>query len=301
MNSVAQTKSIFQLLLLSLYFLGSLTSANTTTRSMQSFDIVVHGAGKPIILIPGLMSDGRVWDELVTQLAERYQLHVISIAGFAGTPQIEDQSLARVKQDLFTYISDQQLLKPGIVGHSLGGFMAMWLASSQPDAIGPIVSVDGLPFIGPLFTLSNQTTVADLAQQAQTIERSYANLSPAQLENQVRSGVHIQATSPDSKTLVVVMASQSDPKTVGVVMQELMSIDLRQAISHINGPALLLGAAGGFPNDELKAQLKNLYLEQMRALTSATVEMNNQSRHFIMYDQPQWFLQQVQNFFEQAL
>ena len=44
-----------------------------------------------------------------------------------------------------------------------GGFLAFWLASSSADEIGPIISIDGLPFIGPVFTRDNSSTVASLA------------------------------------------------------------------------------------------------------------------------------------------
>ena len=82
-------------------------SAEPLTSNNSSFHVIVHGQGKPIILIPGLMSDGRIWNQLVQQLSSRYQLHVVNIAGFAGTPSIEQQSLARVKVDLLNYVSEQ--------------------------------------------------------------------------------------------------------------------------------------------------------------------------------------------------
>ena len=33
-----------------------------------------------------------------------------------------------------------------MVGHSLGGFLALWVAATAPDAVGPIVAVDGVPY-----------------------------------------------------------------------------------------------------------------------------------------------------------
>ena len=52
----------------------------------DSFKVSVEGKGKPIILIPGLMSDGRIWRGIREHLVLQYQVHTLSFAGFAGMP-----------------------------------------------------------------------------------------------------------------------------------------------------------------------------------------------------------------------
>lgn len=134
-----------------------ITLSNSVNAS--SFNVNVIGSGKPVILIPGLMSDQRVWKDLAEELSKTNSIHLVNIAGFGATPTVKGQSLLRVKQELQNYIKSNQIDHPVIIGHSLGGFMAFWLASENPSGIGPIVSVDGLPFIGALFTQTNQSTV----------------------------------------------------------------------------------------------------------------------------------------------
>jgi pimeloyl-ACP methyl ester carboxylesterase len=274
---------------------GVLFAAENMTSNKQ-FVTEVSGSGKPVILIPGLMSDSRVWDELVASLSSNYQVHKINIAGFADTAAITHPSMVDVKAQLLAYIQQQKLQKPAVIGHSLGGFMSFWLASSAPKEIGPIVSVDGLPFIGPIFTRSNDTTVDSLAGQAKQIRGMYAAMSQQQLSTQSRYGLSIQATSDESKARVMQMIDTSDPKTVAQAMYELMSVDLRQDIANITSPVLLLGASGGFSNDEQKAQVQRLYAEQLTALPSAQLLMNTTSRHFIMFDDPKWLEQQIVTF-----
>lgn len=264
--------------------------------SDQQFVTQVSGTGKPVILIPGLMSDSRVWDELATFLSANYQVHTISIAGFANTPAIANPSMTEAKTQLLTYIQQHQLQKPAIIGHSLGGFMSFWLASSATNEIGPIVSIDGLPFVGPIFTRTNDTTVASLAAQAEQIKSMYSTMTQQQLISQSRYGMSIQATSDDSKTKVMQMIETSDPKTVGQAMYDIMSHDLRQDIANITSPVLLLGASGGFATDEQKSMAEALYAEQLSALPKAQLLMNTSSRHFIMFDDPKWLEQQIVTF-----
>jgi pimeloyl-ACP methyl ester carboxylesterase len=264
--------------------------------SNKQFVSQVSGSGKPVILIPGLMSDGRVWDELVSSLATTYQVHTINIAGFARTAAIDNPSLSELKQQLLTYIAKYNLHKPAMIGHSLGGFMSFWLASNAPTEIGPIISVDGLPFVGPVFTGTNSTTVDNLAEQAQQIKNRYSNMSQQQLIEQSRYGLSIQASSDEAKTIVMSMVQTSDTKTVGKAIYTLMKHDLRQDIANITSPVLLLGASGGFSTDEQKNAMQILYKQQLQALPGANLKMNTHVRHFIMLDDPKWLEDQVLTF-----
>jgi pimeloyl-ACP methyl ester carboxylesterase len=270
--------------------------AAESSATNKQFVSQVSGSGKPVILIPGLMSDGRVWDKLISSLATTYQVHTINIAGFARTPAIDNPSLSTVKQQLLAYITKHKLHKPAVIGHSLGGFMGFWLASNTPTAVGPIISVDGLPFVGPVFTRSNSTTVEDLAAQAEQIKNMYSKMSQQQLIEQSRYGLSIQASSDEAKAKVMSMVQTSEPKTVGQAIYTLMKHDLRQDIANITSPVLLLGASGGFSTDEQKTAMQILYKQQLQALPSASLQMNTHARHFIMLDDPKWFEEQVLTF-----
>jgi len=267
-----------------------------TPEAEQQFSVQVRGEGKPVMLIPGLMSDGRVWDELAGLLAKSHQVFTINLAGFGATPKVNNPSLEVVKQQILSYIRQHKLDKPVVIGHSLGGFMSFWLASSAPSAIGPIISVDGLPFVGPVFTRTNATTVQSLAGQAQQFRNMYANMSQQQLIDQSAYSLSIQASSDAAKQIVMDMITTSDPNTVGQAVFSLMNHDLRQDIANITSPVLLLGASGGFSKDEQKSAMQTLYAQQLEALPTAKLQMNNQSRHFIMYDDPNWLAKQIMDF-----
>lgn len=265
-----------------------------------SFKVNTYGSSQQsnndIILIPGLMSDGGVWEVVIEELAKTSKVHVINIAGFASTAKVKEQSMVRVRQELLEYIKINKLDKPSIVGHSLGGFMAFWLASSYPDDIGAIISVDGLPFIGPVFTRTNSSTVESLKAQATQMQQHYYQMNSEQLANQTRQGIYIQATFKDAQNKIVSMASQSDPITVGDAIYTLMTNDLRESVSNIKSPTLLLGASGGFIREEDKKAVRTIYQEQISNIQGAKLVMNTQSRHFVMLDQPQWLIEQVTSF-----
>src|SRR5947208_3099659 len=117
----------------------------------SAFQVKISGHGSPIILIPGLASSGETWDSTVARYQDRYECHVLTLAGFAGVPRIPGPMLESVREQLAAYIREKKLVKPVIVGHSLGGFLALDLASKHPDLPGKLIIVDAYPSLGAIF------------------------------------------------------------------------------------------------------------------------------------------------------
>ncbi|MFZ0035104.1 MAG: alpha/beta hydrolase [Sedimentisphaerales bacterium] len=82
-----------------------------------AFTVKVTGSGRPMILIPGLGCGGNVWDGTVAHFKDRYECHVVTLAGFAGQPSIGGPFLEQVRSGLVEYIRQKKLERPVIVGH----------------------------------------------------------------------------------------------------------------------------------------------------------------------------------------
>ena len=273
----------------------SANASATVQSSHDSFSVEVSGSGKAVLMIPGLMSDARIWRPTAEALSNQYQLHIISIAGFAGKPAIEGALLPKVKQQLLNYINEKKLDKPAVIGHSLGAFMAFDLASSAPEQIGTVIAVDGLPYLAPVFTRSANTTVAMMQQQAGFLRQQYQQMSTEQLRAMTAQGLFIQAGSEAAKQQVLQMASESSPTAAGQAIYELLTTDLRPEVHRITSPVVLLGAAGALTSDADRDAAKALYQQQISTIDQAKLVFNQQARHFIMLDQPDWLLAQIRS------
>lgn len=268
--------------------------------SATSFQVQVEGKGKAIILIPGLMSDQRVWQELATALKPKYQLHLISLAGFAGTPALtRPLKLTQVTRELAAYIQHQQLKQPIVIGHSMGAFLAFQLASSYPKLTGKVIAVDGLPYLAPVFSRDSSTTVAQMAPQAKMMQQYYQQMTSAQLAESAKQGMAVQVSSADHATRITQMAGASDPATVGAVIAELLTTDLRSEVHKIQQPVLLLGAGGALPSDNMRPAVQALYQQQINTIPEVKLDFNWQARHFMMWDQPDWLLAQITDFIKE--
>lgn len=258
-----------------------------------------------IVLIPGLMSNGEVWQSTLDAIKDKHRVHVVSITGFADNQKPTKFSMTALLNELIDFITEENRKsevsnavanKSILIGHSLGGFLAMSIALEKPELISKVVSVDSLPYIGPIFTGTNQTTPASLINQAERILLMHKSMTQAQLAEQTKRGIYIHATQAMHQKHIIDMAERSDPVTVGKAMHYLMSNDLRPSLAKIKADLLILGASGGFNDNSRKQGVEQLYKGQVANLPNAVVKMNTTSRHFIMYDDPKWLNNQITAF-----
>ncbi|MDT0581829.1 alpha/beta fold hydrolase [Brumicola blandensis] len=278
------------------------TQAEQLTTDMGTFSVVNQASElhkQAIIFIPGLMSNPSVYSGIKEQFEEQFDVHLVAIKGFAGTPQDSEFSFEQLLLDLRAYIALKKLDKPHIVGHSMGGLIGLSMAAEHEELIGKVVSIDGLPFIGPIFTRSNDTVVDHMEPQAQAMKAMFQAMQPEQLAAQTKRGIFIQAKSADDQAHIVEMAKKSDPITAGTALYEVMLKDVRKPLQTSKTRMLLLGASGAFTQDAQHQSVQDLYEQQFENVKNATVIMNTQARHFIMFDQPAWLVTQISSFLEE--
>lgn len=258
----------------------------------RSFVVQVTGKGPPVILIPGLSSSGAVWQGTAEHLKERYQCHVLTLAGFAGQPRIPAPFLETVRNDLATYIRDQKLGHPVIIGHSLGGFLALWLASHDPDLPGPLVIVDSMPFL-PAASMPS-ATVETARPMAEMIRKGMAVSRPQFVTNS-EPWVRTMVTRPADFDRVMSWVKSTDPQAAGDAMFDLFSHDLRDDLARIKSPALVLGTWIAYKDYATREEVERRFRSQYAQLKNCKIIMAD-TRHFIMLDDPNWFYQQIDVF-----
>src|SRR4051812_50211562 len=117
------------------------------------------GAGPPLVLIHALGSSRAVWDPVVDQLAEQFDVIAFDLPGFGGSPPLppEDEPhparLAAVVGDL---LDELAIDRPHVAGNSLGGWVALELARLRPVSSPTPLAPAGLwrragPRVCPVF------------------------------------------------------------------------------------------------------------------------------------------------------
>ncbi len=284
------TSIILSLILICTLISTTVYANEAVNKEYEAFNVTIVGNGQPVLLLPGVSSSGSVWDQTVQSLKQDYQLHVFNLAGFAGVPaapmnKIGRSYLAYQKQAITEYIAQNNLKGVVVIGHSLGGFLSLWIATDAPQNVRGVINVDGLPALGALIA-SMQTN--DQNQQAPK------GFDPVAM-------VKRMANNADWHQRILQDMSTSDQMTSGRAMGELMSMDIRPQLSNIKVPTLTLGApAQGLPYSSYE-QSKSNYEQQFANAQDAYHQFAfaKTSKHFIMADEPVWMNQQIRNFLQQ--
>ena len=264
-----------------------------------SFEVRVVGKGRPVILIPGLTCPSAVWSETVARYQGQYQCHLISLAGFGGVgPQqpVPPHLLQATRDQLLAYIKAQQLHRPLVIGHSLGGFLALWMAATDPTAVGPLEIVDALPFISAI--MNPAATVETARPQAEQLrQRPPGHLTMA-AERQLVAAL---VTDSARATQVARWGLASDPATTVQAMYDMYTTDLRADVARIRQPVLVLGSWAGYQRyGATKESTRAIFAQQYAQLPQARIELSEAGRHFLMYDDPTWFFAQTDAFLKQS-
>ena len=278
-------------------FTALLLAGASQAAAPTAFTVEVTGQGSPVILIPGLASSGAVWQSTVARLCGPQagrQCHVLTLAGFAGVAPVDGDMLAQAEAQLAGYIAAQKLRQPAIIGHSLGGFLALKMAIDHPEHTGKLVIVDALPALGAtqLPSITKEQLQA-MSQQMQTAMRAQdaATASASQ-----RRSVAGMATAPADVERIIGWGQRSDKDTVINAMGTLMASDLRQDVARIASPTLVLGTWIAYKDFAPRAAIEQTFRSQYAQLPGARVEMADTARHFIMYDQPDWMFGRIEQF-----
>lgn len=275
-----------------------LLSSTIHATAPEPFAVEVGGnpKGQPVILIPGLSSSGAVWRDTVAHLAPKYQCHVLTLAGFAGQARLSDGPfLAQVRDAIVNYINTQQLKQPILIGHSLGGHMALWIASLHPNLIGRLVIVDSLPHLGAMMNPDPQA----LRKQAEGMRLMIGSQSQEQYNKYIISSNMLKSMVGDNGLAQVTDWSlHSDPIAVSNAMFDLYTTDLREAIAAIKSPTLLLSSWIGYKAFTTRENSVALVEAQYAKLPGKTLKVSDTAKHFIMLDDPEWYLLQLDNFLQ---
>lgn len=282
-------------LLLVVFIQNSVLSQSTENTYPFSVDII--GKGKPIILIPGISCSGKIWRQTTKFLQKKYECHVITLAGFNNQKSIDLKNgfIPAVKKGLIAYINNELSEKPIIIGHSLGGFITLSIASSQSKILSQVIIVDSYPFTPSVFNSS--VTKETILSQAKQMKETILNTSDGLFYQQEVMKLKTMITDDKNIKRVSGWIMKSDRETVSQSIFELMTTDLRNELENIEIPMLVLGSWYGLKNYGVtKDFVKQSFIKQYSRAKKCEIVLANKAKHFIMLDEPKWFHDKIKSF-----
>lgn len=103
------------------------------------------GEGQNLIIMHGLYGASDNWVRIAKQLATNFKIYLPDLRNHGASPHSEEFSIKIMAEDLLNFMNSQNIEKTILIGHSLGGKIAMEFASLHPEKIKKLVIVDIAP------------------------------------------------------------------------------------------------------------------------------------------------------------
>jgi N-formylmaleamate deformylase len=245
------------------------------------FSVEVVGTGPDVVLIPGLTASKEVWRGTVAAVPG-YRYHLIQVAGFAGAPprgNAQGEIVVPLADEIAAYIAAHKLRRPALVGHSMGGTVAMLVALRHPQAVGRVMVVDMLP--QPAGLIGGRATdlkgIAGLLRGLGSTEEGRGLIDGA-----IRLFGDDQAAN-----------TKSDPDVVARAAHDLAVTDLGPELPRLRVPLTVLYAVA---DPTWRASTDRTYAAAYARAPGARLVRIDGSGHMIMRDQPARFQEELRRF-----
>ncbi len=105
----------------------------------------IYGNGEPVVILHGLFGMLDNWGTLARSLESSYQIILVDLRNHGRSPDDAEMNYAVMAKDILELIDDLEMEQPVIMGHSMGGKVAMQFAFQFPERLSKLIVVDIAP------------------------------------------------------------------------------------------------------------------------------------------------------------
>jgi pimeloyl-ACP methyl ester carboxylesterase len=214
-------------------------------------------------------------------------VHLVQVNGFAGFSSqgnAEGPVSAPVAEEIARYIREKGLTKPALVGHSMGGTIAMMVAARHPELVGHLMVVDMTPNVGQIFGGPTATpqSIAAIADKMRAQMAAGTPGSPTDMLGQMIPGM---TRSDVMRPVLLKYGHDTDRRTAANAFHELVVLDMRSELTRITAPTTVLYVIpAGVPMTP--EQFEGVERQAFANLSGTRLVKVEGSNHYIQIDQP---------------
>ncbi|GAC1460230.1 MAG: alpha/beta hydrolase [Ktedonobacteraceae bacterium] len=214
------------------------------------------GEGEPIVLVHGLSGSTLWWRRNVSELAQHFKVYLVDLPGFgAARHKYGRFALKQAGEWLLAWMDAIGLQQTHLIGHSMGGYICMWIAAHRPDVVLRLVLVD------PAFKARTNSVWGYAKPLLDALRYLSPRFFPILAFDSVRAG----------------------PITLLKATRDLIALDVSEEIALITKPVLLVWGE----NDTLVPLSLGHILRA--ELPNARLLLLKHAAHVAMFDQPRKF------------
>jgi pimeloyl-ACP methyl ester carboxylesterase len=233
----------------------------------------VYGTAEPaLVFIHGWSGDSNYWREQVPEFKKKYTVVTVDLAGHGGTDGSRgDWSMARFGQDVATALAAVPNRQLVLVGHSMGGLVAIEAARLLKGRVIGIIGVDAFKTIGAPLPSAAQLDAAVKPFEANCIGHT---------REVVAKHFFAPGANQELANKVAYDMSLSPPRVAIPVMRAVLSYDFAAPLKEVSAPIVAINSDLGEPVNELRIRK---VLPRFRAVVIPG------DGHFLMMEDPERF------------
>ncbi len=104
-----------------------------------------YGEGPALIILHGLYGASDNWVSIARELADHFEVYVPDQRNHGASPHTDNHNYELLKDDLNGFMKQQSIEKATLLGHSMGGKVAMFFAVDHPEKVENLIVVDISP------------------------------------------------------------------------------------------------------------------------------------------------------------
>jgi pimeloyl-ACP methyl ester carboxylesterase len=246
----------------------------------------IYGSGQPVIIMHGLFGSGDNWRTIARMMEDQYQCIVVDMRNHGRSPHDPVMNFQVMTEDIIELMQDLQLEKVSMVGHSMGGKVAMQFALQHPDLVDKLIVVD----IAPKYYPPHHDVVIEAIEA----------IDPSLLkERSEAEGVFMRFLGNDESTIQFLMKNLTRLPEGGFTWKPNMPVIIEayyhlmedvQHASSFEGPSLFVrGQKSRYIADEDVTRIKEFFP------TFSLVTIAD-AGHWVHADAPQEFAKIILNF-----
>lgn len=196
---------------------------------------IVRGRGaETVLMLHGVGGSKECWQPQIEACAARYRAVAWDMPGYGDTPALAETGFSALAAAALALVDDLGADQVHLVGHSMGGMVALEFAATYPDRLASLVLSGTSPAFGSPEGDWQKKFVADRLAPIDA-GKTMADLAPSLV-----AGLVGDDPDPDGVDLAVAAMARVPNDTYRVMMRTLVTFDRRDALAGITAPTLVL-------------------------------------------------------------
>lgn len=125
---------------------------------MAKLNFKHFGQGEPLIILHGLYGSSDNWVSIARELMDFFSVYIVDLRNHGASPHLPEHNYQLMTDDLLEFMNDQQIYSAHLLGHSMGGKVAMFFTAYNPERVKKLVVVDISPRSYTITSGDNQVT-----------------------------------------------------------------------------------------------------------------------------------------------